>query len=93
VAAGDIPGQNDIAPIVPGEPLFADGVVEYAGQPVAAVIAATLDQARAAAALVTVKVKKLPPLLTVEEALAAKSFLCAPMVIARGDAERGLAAA
>ncbi len=93
VAAADIPGKNDIAPIVPGEPLFAEGVVEYAGQPVAAVIATTMDQARAAAALVTVKVKKRPALLTVEDALAAKSFLCAPMVIARGNAERGLAAA
>ena len=93
ITAPDIPGKNDIAPIVPGEPLFAETEVEYAGQPLAAVVAATEDEARAAAALVKPRIKKLPPVLTIEQALAAKSFLCPPMVVARGDVERGLAAA
>ncbi|TMJ94134.1 MAG: xanthine dehydrogenase molybdopterin binding subunit, partial [Alphaproteobacteria bacterium] len=51
ITAADIPGKNDIAPIRSGEPALAADVVEYEGQPVAAIAAATLDQARAAAKL------------------------------------------
>ena len=63
VAAGDVPGVNDIAPIRSGEPALAQGVVEYVGHPVAAVAAPTLDEARAAAALVKIEYEKLPALL------------------------------
>ena len=37
VTAADIPGVNDIGPILKGEPALADGVAEYAGHPLAAV--------------------------------------------------------
>ena len=49
ITAADIPGKNDIAPIRSDEPALAADLVEYEGQPVAAIAAATLDQARAAA--------------------------------------------
>ena len=39
ITAADIPGHNDVAPIFSGEPVLADGVVEYIGHPVAAVVA------------------------------------------------------
>ena len=52
ITASDIPGKNDIAPIRSDEPLLAADLVEYDGQPVAAIAAATLDEARAAAKLV-----------------------------------------
>ena len=93
MTAADIPGINDIAPIIPGEPLFAEGVVEYAGQPVAAVAALTLDDARAAAKLVEIDLEPLEPILTVEEALKRESFLIPPMTLARGDAPGALAKA
>ncbi len=50
ITAADIPGHNDVAPIFSGEPVLADGVVEYVGHPVAAVAAENMDAARAAAA-------------------------------------------
>src|SRR5258708_36090317 len=50
IDADSIPGENDIGPVGRGEALFAHGIVEYFGQPVAAVVAKSLDQARAAAA-------------------------------------------
>ena len=31
VTAEDVPGSNDIGPVFPGDPLFAEGVVQYAG--------------------------------------------------------------
>ena len=70
ITAADIPGKNDIGPIRTDEPLLPADLVEYEGQPVAAVAAATLDQARAAAKLVDVEYEPLPAVLTVDDALA-----------------------
>src|SRR5579871_921884 len=39
--ANDIPGLNDAGPIGPNELLFAEHNVEFAGQPIAAVVAET----------------------------------------------------
>src|SRR5690606_32514070 len=44
VSARDVPGSNDVGPVYPGDPLFADGVVEYAGQALFAVAATTVEQ-------------------------------------------------
>src|SRR4029453_5337220 len=46
---GDIPGLNNIASPGKQEPLFAEDKVEHAGQPLAMVVAHSLDAARAAA--------------------------------------------
>jgi len=51
LAAGDLPGANDVGPIFKGEPFLADGVVEYIGQPVVAIAATSIRTARAAAKL------------------------------------------
>jgi xanthine dehydrogenase large subunit len=93
ITAADIPGRNDIAPIGQGEVLFAADLVECAGQPVAAVLAETLDQARAAAAAVTLAIDPLPPALTVREAMAAQSYVRAPMRLEHGDVDAALAKA
>lgn len=93
VTAEDIPGRNDVGPIFDGEPILAPGVVEYIGMPVAAVAATTVKQARAAAALIAVDYEDRPAVLSIEEALAARSFVCPPHEMRRGDAARGLARA
>ncbi len=93
VSAADIPGKNDIAPIRSDEPALAAGVAEYAGQPVVAIAAATLDHARAAAKLVEIDYEPLPAVLTVEEAVARESFVSPPQVMLRGDVDAVLAAA
>jgi xanthine dehydrogenase large subunit len=93
VTAADIPGKNDIAPIRSDEPLLAAGRVTYAGQPVAAVAAATLDEARAAAKLVEVAYEPLPAILTVEEAVEREDYVSPPQTIARGDLAAGFAEA
>jgi xanthine dehydrogenase large subunit len=93
VTAADIPGKNDIAPIRSDEPALAAGVVEYEGQPVAAVAAATLDQARAAAKLVDIDYEPLPAVLSIEEAMARESFVAPPQTMVRGEVEPALAGA
>ena len=93
ITAADIPGVNDIAPIVPGEPLLPSEIVEYAGHPVAAVAAETPDLARRAAALVEIETEPLPPVLTLAEAYARSHWLRPPVEMRRGDPEPELAAA
>ena len=85
MTARDIPGQNDIAPLASDEPLLADKLIEYAGQPVALIAARSQDEARAAARLVELDVEPLKPILTISQAMAQQSFLVLPMTIERGD--------
>ena len=54
-AANDIIGENEIAPVFDGDPLFANGIVQYAGQSMFAVAAIDEKSARAAARLVRVR--------------------------------------
>ena len=49
LTAKDIPGENNCGPIVHDDPIFAEGVVQYVGQPIFAVIAESYDAARRAA--------------------------------------------
>jgi xanthine dehydrogenase large subunit len=49
ITSQDVPGELDIGPLVPGDPLLADGKVEYVGQVVLAVAADSLAAAREAA--------------------------------------------
>jgi xanthine dehydrogenase large subunit len=93
ITAADIPGKNDIAPIRSDEPALAAEVAEYVGQPVAAVAAATLDQAWAAAKLAAIDYEPLPAVLTIEEAMARESFVSPPQLIVRGDVEAALKSA
>ena len=95
LSASDIPGPNDCGPVIHDDPILADGVVQYAGQPVFAVIAETRDQARRAAARArdAIRTEPLPPILTPEEAHAAKSYVLPPMHLARGDAAAAISAA
>lgn len=90
ISARDIPGKNDIGPIRPGEPLLPLDVVEYEGQPVVAIAAATLDQARMAARLVKVDYDMLEPVLSAEEAIKRQQFLAPPQMMTRGDVDVAL---
>ena len=93
LTADDFPGANDIAPILKGEPCLAADVVDYAGQAVAIVAAETLAAAREAAKHVAVQYQPLAPVLSIEAALAAESYVAPPQIIVRGDADAALAAA
>jgi len=93
ITSADIPGKNDIAPIRSDEPALAAGIVEYEGQPVAAIAAATFDQARAATRLVDITYEPLPAVLTIEEAIACESFVSPPQTMERGGVEPALAGA
>jgi xanthine dehydrogenase large subunit len=91
--AEDIPGENQVGPVVRDEPLLAEDEVHFLGQTVALVVAESADLARRAAALVEVEYEPLPALLSLKAAVEAGSFLADPHTIRRGEPEAGLAAA
>jgi xanthine dehydrogenase large subunit len=93
MTAADISGRNDIGPVFPNEPVLAEGIAEYIGEPVLAVAAESIAAARAAAQRATVSYEDLPPVLSIEEAWARQSFVSPPQTLARGDAASGLAKA
>ena len=91
LTAGDLPASNDVGPVLPGDPLLADGTVEYHGQAVLAVAADSIDLARKAAHLVVVEYQDLPATLTIEEALAREEFVLPTEVMRRGQPAAALA--
>jgi xanthine dehydrogenase large subunit len=93
IAATDIPGKNDVSPVVGDDPLFADGVVNYVGQSLFAVAAETLAQARAAAALARIDYEDLTPLVTIAAAKAAGSVIESAQTMLLGDAPAAIAGA
>jgi xanthine dehydrogenase/oxidase len=72
--AKDIPGGNDIGPVIHDEELFATSVVTCVGHPLGIVAADTEEQARAAAAAVAVEYEDLPAVLDIVAAIAAGSY-------------------
>ena len=88
LCASDIPGENNVGPVLHDDPVLADGVVSYHGQPVFAVIAESHELARRAAQLAkSADVIRYEPLEAVLSAKAAKErgeFVVPPMHLRRG---------
>ena len=69
LTAGDLPAARTFGLEFADQPVLADGVIRYAGEPVAVVAAETHEQARRAAELVEVAYEPLPAVLDMEDAL------------------------
>jgi xanthine dehydrogenase large subunit len=93
VTGAEIPGVNDVGPVIHDEPILADALVQYVGQPIFAVAATSVNAARRAAKRATVEYAELPAVFTIEEALAAQSFVLPTERLARGDATAAIRAA
>jgi xanthine dehydrogenase large subunit len=93
ITPADILGENDIAPILSGEPMLAEGVVEHHGQALAIVVAETRDQALRAAAAIKPAITPLPPVLSIADGLAREAWIIPPQTIREGDSAAALARA
>src|SRR5690606_31310853 len=93
LTVADIPAENNCGPIIHDDPILADGVVHYVGQPIYAVVATSHDQARRAARLGQVEYEELPAILTPQQAKQAQAGVLPPMHLSQGDAERALQSA
>ncbi|WP_287742606.1 xanthine dehydrogenase molybdopterin binding subunit [Diaphorobacter sp.] len=93
VLAQDIPGDPVLAAFAHDEPVFAQATVQHIGQVIGLVVADSVMQARRAARQVKLSITPLPAILTVQDALAAESYVLPPVHVRRGDAAQALAQA
>jgi xanthine dehydrogenase large subunit len=93
MTARDLPASNDIGPVFPGDPVFADGIVEYCGQSLFAVAGETIDLACRAASKAAIEYEDIPAILTIEQALQHNSFVLPSQIMRRGDTAAALARA
>jgi len=85
LTSSDVPGEGNSGPNRHDEPLFPKEVM-FHHQPVAWVLGETLEAAQRGAARVRAEYEPLQAILTIEEAIEAKSFLTGPLHLVRGDA-------
>ena len=93
LTAADIPGKNDVSPVVPDDKLFAEDEVICVGQSLFAVAAETMAQARAAAAKAVIEYQDLPTAIDIAAARRMGLTIEASQTMARGDVQAGLAQA
>ncbi|MGN6668101.1 MAG: xanthine dehydrogenase molybdopterin binding subunit [Trinickia sp.] len=87
--SADIPGENNCGPVVHDDPILADDLVQYLGQPIFAVVATSYELARRAAALAkrddVVQYEPLEPVLTIADARALHHYVLPPQRLVRGS--------
>jgi xanthine dehydrogenase large subunit len=87
LTAADIPGSNQIGTLVADEPLLAEDTVDFAGQPVALVVAASEAEARAALAHVQLEIDQLPAVLDPRQAKERGQLIVPPRTFCLGEVE------
>ena len=75
LSAKDIPGHNQMGPVIKDEPCLAFEEVTFVGQAVFLIAAKTDAQCRDAEKLIDVKYESLHPVLTIDDAIAANNLL------------------
>ncbi len=92
ITAADVPagGEGDTGPNRHDEPLFPSEVL-FHRQPIAWILAETLEAARQGAGWVSAVYRELPAVLTIEDAIETGSYHSAPLRLVRGDAAGALA--
>jgi xanthine dehydrogenase large subunit len=87
ITSKDIPGENQIGGIIQDEPLLADGVVHYIGQPIAIVVADTILHAKEATAKIKIEYQKLSVITDPREAAQKGELIMPPRVFACGNVD------
>ena len=93
VTARDVPGHLDIGPVFPGDPVLADDIVEFIGQPLFAVAATSHEAARKAARLANIEYESLDAVITVNQALDKDLFVRPSQTQMRGNPDHALSQA
>ena len=75
LTAADIPGENEVGAVLPGDTLLADQHVEYVAQPIFAVAAKSLKAAQRAVHKAQIQYDIESPTLSVAEAMAAQTMV------------------
>ncbi|MEM6365146.1 MAG: xanthine dehydrogenase molybdopterin binding subunit [Planctomycetota bacterium] len=88
----DIGGHNHFGPIFEDEPFLVADEIAYVGQPIVVIAAESAEAIEQAKAAIELDVQQAEPILHIEDAIAAGSYLGPTRKIARGDLEAGFAA-
>jgi xanthine dehydrogenase large subunit len=84
VVARDVPGDNNYGTVQHDDPIFAEELVQYAGQPVFGVAATSYAVARKAARAARLRCEPLPAILDIRAALEAQSYVLPSARLVRG---------
>ncbi|MFP6806344.1 MAG: xanthine dehydrogenase molybdopterin binding subunit [Pseudomonadales bacterium] len=90
ICFADIPGDGDVGPVYKGDPLFANEITEFVGQPLFAVAATSLLAAKKATAKASIEYEVLESVLTPRQALDANLFVLPEKTLAKGDASSAI---
>ncbi|AJY50543.1 MULTISPECIES: xanthine dehydrogenase molybdopterin binding subunit [Halomonadaceae] len=86
----EVPGHTDIGPVFPGDPIFVDQAISYAGQCLFAVAATSLQAARRAVTLATISINEQPASLDPVGATEREEFVRPTHVQTCGDWQQAL---
>jgi xanthine dehydrogenase large subunit len=84
----DIPGENQIGSMIADEPLLATDLVRSQGEPIALVVADTVEAARRAARAVSLQIQPLPATFDPREAFRAGQLIAPQRTFECGDVDR-----
>jgi len=93
LVAADIPGKNNYGPVLEDDPLLSANLVQYAGQPIFAVVAENVSIARQAVGLADIRYRELPSILDARTAVAQGSFILPSKQVTVGNPVDALAQA
>jgi len=86
----DIPGKNQMGPVIRDEPCLAEKEVNFVGQAIFLIAGESEEICRQAEHEIKIKYEPLPSVLTIEESIRAKSLLGPERKINCGDVEKAL---
>jgi xanthine dehydrogenase large subunit len=93
LTSADIPGENQMGPVIHDEPCLAEKEVTFIGQAIALIGAENEEAATTAARLIRVDYEPLEAILDLETAIAKNKRIDAERIIERGNANAALKAA
>ncbi|WP_333650500.1 xanthine dehydrogenase family protein molybdopterin-binding subunit, partial [Lacrimispora sp.] len=97
ITSQDVPGEDGFGVYYHDQPVLAKNKIRFYGEPVAAIVAETLEEAEEAEKLIEIEYSKLPIVSSVEEAVNCKSVLhedhpnniVSTTSVIKGDVESG----
>ncbi|MGH7179230.1 MAG: molybdopterin cofactor-binding domain-containing protein, partial [Tepidisphaeraceae bacterium] len=93
LTARDISGHNHFGPIIKDEHLLVEEVAEFLGDPIVLIAAESRAALSAAKKAVRIEMEPLPPIFSIDDAIAANQFIGPKRTIARGNVKSALASA
>jgi xanthine dehydrogenase large subunit len=90
ISAKDIPGKNQMGPIIKDEPCLAEAEVQFIGQGLFLIAGENTEICRQAEKLIRIEFEVLESILDIDTAIARNSYLGEQRTIERGDPQKAI---